>query len=55
VRGAFDAFRERILPVTREIAELWGEILAGSDKQVDDTRLVATARVCGLTLGHSKS
>ncbi len=50
VRRAFDAFGERILPVTREIAELWGELLAQSDKHVDDTGLVATARVHGLTL-----
>jgi predicted nucleic acid-binding protein len=50
VRRIFDAFGERILPVTREIAELWGELLAQSDKHVDDTGLVATARVHGLTL-----
>jgi toxin FitB len=50
VRRIFDVFGERILPVTREIAELWGELLAQSDKHVDDTGLVATARVHGLTL-----
>jgi predicted nucleic acid-binding protein len=50
IRRAFDAFGERILPVTREIAELWGELLAQSDKHVDDIGLVATARVHGLTL-----
>jgi predicted nucleic acid-binding protein len=50
VLGAFEAFGERILPITREIAELWGELLAQSDKHVDDTGLVATARVHGLTL-----
>lgn len=50
VRGVFEAFGERILPVTREIADLWGELLAQSDKHVDDTGLVATARVHRLTL-----
>ncbi len=50
VRGIFDAFGERILPVTRGIADLWGELLAQSDKHVDDTGLVATARVHGLIL-----
>jgi len=46
----FDAFRERILPVTRDVADLWGELLGQSDKHVDDTGLVATARIYGLTL-----
>src|SRR4051794_6770344 len=36
VREVFDAFDERILPVTREIADLWGRLLAHSDKHVDD-------------------
>jgi predicted nucleic acid-binding protein len=50
VREVFDAFGERILPVTREVAELWENFLAHSDKHIDDTGLVATARVYGLTL-----
>jgi toxin FitB len=50
VREAFDAFGDRVLPVTREIADLWGDLLGQSDKHVDDTGLVATARVHGLTL-----
>ena len=50
VREVFDAFGNRILPITREIADLWGELLAQSDKHVDGTGLVATARVHGLTL-----
>lgn len=50
VRGIFLAFGDRILPITREIAELWGELLAGSEKHVDDTGLAATARVHGLVL-----
>lgn len=50
VREAFDAFGNRVLPITREIADLWGELLGQSEKHVDDTGLVATARVHGLTL-----
>jgi toxin FitB len=50
IREAFDAFGERVLPVTHEIAELWGDLLGQSDKHIDDTGLVATARVHGLTL-----
>ena len=47
---AFDAFGDRLLPVSREVAELWGELLAESEKHVDDTGLAATARVHGLVL-----
>lgn len=36
--------------MTRHIADLWGELLAQSDEHVDDTGLVATARVHGLIL-----
>ena len=50
VSAAFDAFGERILPITREVADLWGQLLAGSEKHVDDTGLAATARVHGLVL-----
>jgi len=50
VREILDAFGDRILPITREIADLWGELLAQSDKHVDDAGLVATAGVHGLTL-----
>ncbi len=46
----FDAFGERILPVTGEVADLWGQLLAQSDKHVDDTGLVATAKIYRLTL-----
>jgi predicted nucleic acid-binding protein len=45
VREVFDAFGDRILPVTHEIADLWGELLAQSDKHVDDMGLVATAKL----------
>jgi len=50
VREVFDAFEHRILPVTREIADLWGELLAQSDEHADDTGLAATARVHDLIL-----
>ena len=50
VNEAFAAFGERLLPVGREVAELWGELLAESEKHVDDTGLAATARVHGLVL-----
>lgn len=50
VSKTFDAFDERILPVSREIAELWGELLAASEKHIDDTGLAATARFHDLIL-----
>jgi predicted nucleic acid-binding protein len=50
VNEAFAAFGERLLPVGRQVAELWGELLAESEKHVDDTGLAATARVHGLVL-----
>ncbi|WP_442753274.1 PIN domain-containing protein [Methylocystis sp. JAN1] len=50
VREVFEAFGDRILPVTPEIAALWGDLLGRSDKHIDDTGLVATARIHGLTL-----
>src|SRR5271169_1329921 len=37
VTGVFDAFGERILPVTREVADHWGLLLAESEKHVEDT------------------
>jgi toxin FitB len=50
VTEIFAAFSGRILPVTREIADLWGELLGRSDKNIDDTGLAATARIHGLVL-----
>jgi predicted nucleic acid-binding protein len=50
VTEALAAFGERILPITREIADLWGQLLAQRDKHTDDTGLAATARVHGLML-----
>jgi predicted nucleic acid-binding protein len=50
VTEVFAAFSERILPVTREIANLWGELLGHSEKNIDDAGLAATARVHSLVL-----
>jgi toxin FitB len=44
------AFGERVLPITDEIAVLWGELLGRSENNVDDAGLAATARVYGLVL-----
>lgn len=41
----FAAFEGRIIPITEQIAELWGRLLGGANKHVDDTGLAATARV----------
>jgi predicted nucleic acid-binding protein len=46
----FDAFDNRILAVDRAIAEVWGEMVATSEKHIDDTGLAATAWVHGLVL-----
>lgn len=45
-----EALDERVLPISREIAALWGMLLARSDKHIDDTGLAATARVHGLVV-----
>jgi len=50
VAEIFAAFGERILPVTREIADLWGDLLGQSEKNIDDAGLAATARVHALVL-----
>ena len=50
VMANLSLFGDRILPVTREIADLWGELLGRSEKNLDDTGLAATARVHGLVL-----
>jgi len=44
------AFGARVLPVTSEIADLWGELLGQSEKNIDDAGLAATARIHGLVL-----
>lgn len=46
----FEAFVGRILPVDHDVAALWGELLAESEKHVDDTGIAATARAHGLIL-----
>jgi predicted nucleic acid-binding protein len=50
VTAIFDAFDERILPITKEIAEIWGQLLAVSEKHIDDVALAATARVYRLAV-----
>ncbi|MDQ0471614.1 type II toxin-antitoxin system VapC family toxin [Labrys wisconsinensis] len=46
----FDALEGRILSVDRQVARVWGEALAQSEKHVDDTGFAATALVHGLIL-----
>jgi predicted nucleic acid-binding protein len=50
VANTLTAFGDRVLAVTQEIADLWGELLAESEKHIDDTGLAATARVHHLVL-----
>ncbi|MBB6254996.1 putative nucleic acid-binding protein, partial [Nitrospirillum iridis] len=50
VQASFDALADRILPVDREIAALWGRLLGTNDKHTDDTGLAATARIHRLIL-----
>lgn len=42
------AFEGRILPIDEVVAKKWGELLAESDKNIDDTGIAATAAVRGL-------
>lgn len=44
------AFAGRILPIDQQVAELWGRLLARSEKHVFDTGLAATALVHGLVV-----
>ncbi|MBZ9849668.1 type II toxin-antitoxin system VapC family toxin [Mesorhizobium sp. CA14] len=46
----FDAFEGRILPIDRPVATAWGEMLAVSEKHIDDAGLAATAREHGLVV-----
>lgn len=50
VTRTYEAFGDRVLPVSQEIATLWGKLLGDSEKHVDDTGLAATARVHELVL-----
>ncbi|GAC1362807.1 MAG: type II toxin-antitoxin system VapC family toxin [Acidobacteriaceae bacterium] len=43
-------FAQRTLPVTRQIAQLWGELSASRSLPVVDTLLAATALIHNLTL-----
>ena len=44
------AFGDRLLPVTREVADAWGTIAAGTTVDDIDVLLAATAKIHGLTL-----
>lgn len=50
VAETLDAFADRVLPIDRAVAELWGELLAENEKHIDDTGLAATARIHNLVL-----
>jgi predicted nucleic acid-binding protein len=44
------AYRDRIVPIDREIAAEWGRLVGTKAKHNDDMALAATARVKGLVL-----
>jgi predicted nucleic acid-binding protein len=48
--GLVPAYRDRILPVDRTIADAWGALSAIDDRSAVDAFLAATASVHGLTL-----
>lgn len=48
--AVFMAFDERILPINTVVAASWGEMLAESEKHIDDTGIAATARCHSLVL-----
>lgn len=50
VATIFAAFNGRILPVDSTVAAVWGEMLAESEKHIDDTGFAATAHTRGLVL-----
>lgn len=50
VDGIETTFADRVFPVDRRIANLWGELAAGRPLPVIDCLLAATALVYGLTL-----
>lgn len=50
VTETLDAFADRVLPIDRAVAELWGKLLAENEKHIDDTGLAATARIHNLVL-----
>lgn len=50
VRSVAEGFSERILPISRPVAEEWGRITAARSLPQVDALLAATARVHSLTL-----
>jgi hypothetical protein len=44
------AYRDRIIPIDRDIAAEWGRLVAAKGKHNDDMALAATVRVRGLVL-----
>ena len=48
VAAVYLAFSGRILPVDSAVAATWGEMLAESEKHIDDTGVAATARMHSL-------
>ena len=50
VADLFDTFDERILPVSRAVAEMWAALLPGHSKHSMDAGIAATARVHGLVM-----
>lgn len=48
--GLLSSYRDRILPVTAEIAQEWGRINAAASTPIIDGLMAATARVHRLTL-----
>jgi predicted nucleic acid-binding protein len=45
-----EAFADRVLPIDREIADCWGELLARREANVMDAALAATAKVQGIVV-----
>ena len=50
VDGIETTFADRVLPVDRAVARIWGEVSAGRTLPVIDTLIAATALARGLTL-----
>ena len=50
LRGLENGFKERILPVTDEIADLWGRLSVRQPIPIIDGLLAATAQHHGLTV-----
>ncbi|OAX86291.1 hypothetical protein A7D16_19900 [Xanthomonas nasturtii] len=46
----FEEFKERIISITPDIARTWGQLLAQSEKHINDTGLAATAKVHNMIL-----